>query len=93
MPDKYAQMDGGGSANRPNVKERQRQAAAKNRSVLRSGRTPARPKAGLPEALKELKRGAKKMLTLPGAGFRGAREFLDPTLSMPKNVKPKRKRK
>ena len=41
MPDKYAQVGGGGSANRPNVKERQRQAAAKNRSVLRSGRTPA----------------------------------------------------
>ena len=59
MPDKYAQMDGGGSANRPNVKERQRQAAAKNRS-----------------------------LTGRGAAF-----GTDPTLAMPKTVKPKRKRK
>ena len=108
MPDKYAQMDGGGSANRPNVKERQRQAAAKNRSVLRSGRTPARPKVTLKQATKLFKQGAREEMesikeatkalgeALIGPSSltgRGAAFGTDPTLAMPKTVKPKRKRK
>ena len=93
------------------VKQRQRQAAAKNRSMrggLRSGRTPARPKASLKEVAKQIGVGAREEMELikeAGKALgkalvgptsktgRGAAYMADPILVMPKKVKPKRKRK